>query len=506
MVSVGRLASYHLKLRLRNLNLCSKRFQSSGLKETKPRYYPILLGFSAVASIAYLGAASAAISNPDFRDRFLEYAPLGKQALELMLTLENKATAESNDVNSVKARTEMLYQSATDYLNKLKAKLTSASSSLESKVKEAILTREVVKKLGKFTNDLKLIETDEDVVKNLINSIDQFVQSVNPETPHLSMENVAEYERVLASLRSLGLHLRDIRARSEAELAASKLEADTRIEAAIAKERFNGEVAGRKASQQLTEQLAVEKANLVSQLREELEAKLKQQADSLGRWWRRESRLVVDRERNRRLAKLDAALKQLKLLEDILIDTTQELTYTRKLRQLVCAVDALRSAIHGPVSRPFVEELRHLRYVGEGFPVAEAVVGTLDPEVARHGLPTLNDLVGRFEAVREEVRRAALVQEGAGIGGHMTSYVLSGLMFTKTGYVEGDDVEAILSRTHFRLTRGELESAARELNQLDGWPKKIALDWLHAAVSKLEFDQALKVLETEVLFENISHL
>ncbi|KAI0216356.1 MICOS complex subunit mic60, partial [Massospora cicadina] len=375
-----------------------------------------------------------------------------------------------------------------------------------SKVKEAILTREIVKKLEKFANDLKLVETDDAVVQSVIDSIAQFVQSVNPETAHLSAKSIADYDRVLASLHSLGPHLKELRARSEAELAASKSEADARVEAAIAKERFDSEVAGRKASQQLTEQFAAEKTELISKLQEELEAKLKQQADSLGRWWRRESRLVVDRERNRRLAKLDAALQQLKLLEDTLIDTSQEMAYVRKHRQLVCAVDALRNAICGPVSRPFVEELRHLRHIGEAFPVAQAVVGSLDPEVARRGLPTLNDLVARFEDVREEVRRAALVKEGAGIAGHMTSYVLSGLMFTKSGYVEGDDVEAVLSRTQFHLTRGELESAARELNQLDGWPKKIAMDWLHAVVSKLEFDQALKVLETEVLLETISHL
>jgi mitofilin len=93
------------------------------------------------------------------------------------------------------------------------------------------------------------------------------------------------------------------------------------------------------------------------------------------------------------------------------------------------------------------------------------------------------------------VRRAALIpEEDSSMISHLLSIVLSSLMFRKKGLVAGDDVESRLARAeHYLHTEKDLESATREINQLTGWPKRLALDWLDAARRHLEVKQALEV-------------
>ncbi|KAJ1664727.1 MICOS complex subunit mic60, partial [Coemansia sp. RSA 1694] len=68
----------------------------------------------------------------------------------------------------------------------------------------------------------------------------------------------------------------------------------------------------------------------------------------------------------------------------------------------------------------------------------------------------------------------------------------------------GEDVEAVLSRASFHLRQHNLDQAARELNQLSGWPKKLAQDWISAARRRLEVEQAIGVAESEELLSKLA--
>ncbi|KAG1086604.1 hypothetical protein G6F42_020921 [Rhizopus arrhizus] len=81
---------------------------------------------------------------------------------------------------------------------------------------------------------------------------------------------------------------------------------------------------------------------------------------------------------------------------------------------------------------------------------------------------------------------------------HLISIVFSSFMFTKKGLVDGDDVESRLARAEYYLnTEKDLESAAREINQLTGWPKRLSMDWLDAARRHLEVKQALEIMRSQ---------
>jgi mitofilin len=85
----------------------------------------------------------------------------------------------------------------------------------------------------------------------------------------------------------------------------------------------------------------------------------------------------------------------------------------------------------------------------------------------------------------------------------LTSKLLSGVRFKKQGLVEGDDVLSILSRAEYHLNEKDLDSAARELNQLKGPAKDLLHDWLEAARRRLEVQQALDVIQTEAALSSL---
>jgi mitofilin len=76
----------------------------------------------------------------------------------------------------------------------------------------------------------------------------------------------------------------------------------------------------------------------------------------------------------------------------------------------------------------------------------------------------------------------------------MISITLSKLMFKKHGLVPGEDIEARLARAEYYLKENDLDSAAREMNQLQGWPKKLASGWVDDARKRLEVKQVVKVM------------
>ncbi|KAK9730446.1 MICOS complex subunit mic60, partial [Basidiobolus ranarum] len=54
------------------------------------------------------------------------------------------------------------------------------------------------------------------------------------------------------------------------------------------------------------------------------------------------------------------------------------------------------------------------------------------------------------------------------------------------------------------LRENDLETAAREFNQLKGWPKNIAKDWIASARTHLEVKQALEVIEYQAQLASLN--
>lgn len=216
------------------------------------------------------------------------------------------------------------------------------------------------------------------------------------------------------------------------------------------------------------------------------------------RRWIREIKIRVEQERGGRLAKLDELSTNLKRLERIALDNSAYLDENLRIHSLWSAIRALNHAVDAPVRKPFRDELRVLRHIAAARedPVVAAVLESLEAsDVADVGVEPLGDLTSWFTtSVAPKVASVALVpDQNAGLLSHLASHFLSSFTFKRQGLVPGDDVLSVLARAEHYMNEKDLDSAARELNQLKGTAKVLLSDWLAAARRRLEVLQALEV-------------
>ncbi|RKP05929.1 mitochondrial inner membrane protein Mitofilin [Thamnocephalis sphaerospora] len=250
-------------------------------------------------------------------------------------------------------------------------------------------------------------------------------------------------------------------------------------------------------SDKLTAEWQDERRALITRYRHEIKRRMEQLRDDLRRRWKRDLRLNVDEERVGRLGQLERIQSELKQLERIFKDNAIVIDRCAANSQLQVAAGALRRAVDASQRTAFADELAVLRQVAHHFPMLEPVVASIDEETAYRGVETTLELVDRFVAVKEQVRRTSMVPEDGGLISHAVSATMSTLLVRKEGYAAGSDVEAVLARTEYLLRQNDLDNAARELNQLTGWPKSLARDWIQAARQRLEILQALEVVEAQ---------
>jgi MICOS complex subunit MIC60 len=216
------------------------------------------------------------------------------------------------------------------------------------------------------------------------------------------------------------------------------------------------------------------------------------------RRWIREIKIRVEQERGGRLAKLEDLASDLKKLERVTLDNSSYLDENIRIHTLWSAIRALTSALDAPTRQPFREELRVLRNItaARGDPVIATALDSLEnTKIPDIGVEPLGDLVSWFTtSVSPRVEGVALVpDETAGVPSHLASSLISAFRFKRQGPVEGNDVLSVLARAEHFMNEKDLDSAARELNQLRGWPKALLADWLAAARARLEVQQAIEV-------------
>ncbi|RPB21631.1 hypothetical protein L211DRAFT_840538 [Terfezia boudieri ATCC MYA-4762] len=222
---------------------------------------------------------------------------------------------------------------------------------------------------------------------------------------------------------------------------------------------------------------------------------LLEQAIEMKRRFIKEIKDRVEEERDGRLGKLKELAETIKELEAVTSKWADVVENNFKTQQLHVAVEAVRNVVEDPLQpRPFIRELAALKEVAENDEVVCAAIASINPKAYQRGVSSHAQLTDRFRSVREEVRKAALLPEDAGVAGHAASWLLSKLLFKKSGLAIGEDVESILTRTETFLEEGDLDNAAREMNQLTGWAKALARDWLREARLLLEVKQAIDVI------------
>ncbi|KYK54169.1 mitochondrion protein [Drechmeria coniospora] len=237
---------------------------------------------------------------------------------------------------------------------------------------------------------------------------------------------------------------------------------------------------------------------------ERLHNQLLEQALALKREFVQEVRDRVEKEREGRLGKLTELSSAVADLEKLTVGWNDVVDTNLKTQQLHVAVEAVRASLEDSQHpRPFIRELVALKEIAAESPVVNAAIASVNPTAYQRGISTSSQLIDRFRRVAGEVRKASLLPEDAGVASHASSWVLSHVLFKKDGLAGGHDVESILTRTQTYLEEGDLDSAAREMNSLQGWARTLSKDWLGEVRKVLEVQQALEVIATEARLQSL---
>lgn len=373
---------------------------------------------------------------------------------------------------------------------------------------------------------VKEIAAAEPVIAQLATTIDSLTTSLSKGKGGPSADAADILSRAQGDLAALNQRIDDVK-KAEKE----------RLEKAVAKQQAEFETALKQKQNEwekdeagLKETWETERQKMVDGWREVLngeletqrqiiEQRLKEEVVSQGielqRRWLRSIKSQVETERGGRLAKLDTLNTSLKQLERITLDNSAVLDDNVRLHKIWSALRAVQTkAENGDVS--FDDELRALQSLASATDgpnasdnaVIRAALGQLESSgIPQTGVKSFASLSSWFTtSVAPRIHEASLVPapEDAGVGSHIASTVLSKLLFRpKAGLADGADVGSVLARAEWALSEKDLDSAAREVNTLTGWPRKLADDWLREARRKLEVQQALEIVGAEATLSSL---
>ncbi|KAH7119908.1 mitochondrial inner membrane protein Mitofilin [Dendryphion nanum] len=359
---------------------------------------------------------------------------------------------------------------------------------------------------------------DEPVVQDVVKIVNDIITAINSDASHGN-----KYDSALEKAKSeLGKVVSDINllkdnlqksaedqiksAHSEFDNAAKelvrRLEGQMHEQETHWKEEFENE--RERLSQTYKEKVNTELEAAREVYEQRLKNDLLEQSISLQRSFASSVRSQVEKERDGRLGKLNELSSSVHELEKLTAEWNTVVDANLKTQHLVVAVEAVKSALDNQtIPKPFISELAALKEIADDDPVVGAAIASINPAAYQRGIPNAAQLIDRFRRVAQEVRKAALLPEDAGVASHLASLAMSKVLFKKSGLAVGQDVEAVLARTEVLLEEGDLDSAAREMNGLNGWAKLLCKDWLSECRRVLEVKQALDVIATEARLNSL---
>ncbi|KAH8090467.1 mitochondrial inner membrane protein-domain-containing protein [Filobasidium floriforme] len=373
----------------------------------------------------------------------------------------------------------------------------------------------------------------EPIIAQLASTIDSLASSLSPtSSTKASMTNETDPQHVLSQaqtdLSSLSSRMQALKDKEQAALQDLAEKKKNEFEAELKRKESEWTVKegqmvdGWKEEREklvegwrkvLDRELEGQRVGIEQRLREEVIA----QGIELQRRWLRSIKAQVEEERGGRLSKLDNLTTSFKQLERITLDNSSQLDANVSLHTLWSALRAVQAKVDkGGVA--FDDELRVLKTAAtaaassasdeQSRQLVSAMIESIEQShAATEGIKSFPALSSWFSTtLAPKIQSVSLVpaEHEAGVLSHLASAGLSKVLFRpRAGWVEGDDVGAVLARAEYLLNEKDLDGAARQVNQLQGWAGKLAGDWLREARKRLEVEQALQVMATEATLASL---
>ncbi|XP_078079671.1 MICOS complex subunit MIC60 isoform X4 [Mustelus asterias] len=203
---------------------------------------------------------------------------------------------------------------------------------------------------------------------------------------------------------------------------------------------------------------------------------------------------------------MNAAYSRLKGIEQAMESHAIAEEEARKAHQLWLSIEALqytlKTASGDSPTEPLQKALEAITNSCGDDKFTQALVKSLPQECLSRGVYSEEALRHRFYAVRKIARRVAMIDETRNsLYQYFLSYLQSFLLMEPRVVkppeeLNPDDLDTfrLLSYASFCIEHGDLELAAKFVNQLRGEPRRVARDWLTEARVTLETKQIVEIL------------
>ncbi|XP_062903127.1 MICOS complex subunit MIC60 isoform X2 [Mobula hypostoma] len=462
------------------------------------------------------------------------------RALEDALSTRNKVVDRAAEALA-KAREE---------LNKLRNTIEEAKGAQIPDVRPQLLAAEknlnnmvidlddVVKKVEAAQSEAKIVVQYSELVATARDEFRKELESITPEV-QTGWKNLTGQLNT-DDLNSLIAHAHRRIDQLNKELAEQQVREKQRIEKALEHQKLENkkalEIAVTKALEHYQSERLLEQDKKIEEVREVMEAEMRtqlrrqaaahtdhlrdvlkvQEQEFKGKYKEELQQKLSEYEMQyRRLSQeqldnftleMNAAYSRLKGIEKAMESHVIAEEEARKAHQLWLSIEALqytlKTASGDSPTEPLQNAIEAITNSCGDDKFTQALAGALPQECLSRGVYSEEALRHRFYTVRKIARRVAMIDETRNsLFQYFLSYLQSFLLMepqvTKPPeelHLEGLDTFKLLSYASFCIEHGDLELAAKFVNQLRGEPRRVAQDWLAEARLMLETKQIIEIL------------
>uniref|UniRef100_A0A3Q2XZL6 MICOS complex subunit MIC60 n=1 Tax=Hippocampus comes TaxID=109280 RepID=A0A3Q2XZL6_HIPCM len=508
------------------------------------------LASSAKATLQAIGAQEAALQAIALHTQKLKEAmeaevpPQEKstQWKDLEACLANRAAAV-NDAGTALLKANEALDNLKSVIDKSKGRNVPAVRPLVLAAEENL--HKMVVDLDKVVNKVRSAESEAKVVSQYSELVNEAKLQFQREVSSLTPEIQANWKGLTGKLSTDDLNALIAHAHRRIdqlnrELAEQRVREQIHIDAALEQQKLeylkSQEAAVNTSLQHIKEDARLEQERKLSELREVMEAEMRTQlrrqaaahtdhVQDVLKVQEQElkaeaeqvlsSKLLEQETRQRQLSQeqldnftldMNTAYARLKGVEEAIDSHVVAEEEARKAHQLWLSVEALnytlKTAEAGSPTKPLEVAAQAVRDSCHDNEFALALASALPEESLQRGVYSEASLRARFYGLRSLVRRVALIDESHNsLYQYFLSYLQSALLFeakqeAPPTQLSGEDLDPfkLLSYASYCLEHGDLELAAKLVNQLTGEARRVAEDWLNEARLTLETRQVVSLL------------